>query len=1192
MRWTADQEKAIYTDTGNGNILVSAAAGSGKTAVLVERVLQKILHGKSSIERLLIVTFTEAAASEMREKIVKRLYEYLSECGTEEKNFIKSQIRLTETAEIMTIDAFCKRVVENNFHALGISPDIRICDDGLAKLLMDDAINRVYDRIYKTGSDEEKSRFKRLTDFYAKDRSNEPLSELMKSLYKFTDSFAEPIKWLEENSEIFKRPVLEWPSVAYHMTITRESAKVCLSEMNDVLTNNECDETARAIALILKDITSAICAAENWDDIYEVYNTHLSNKKKLKPITELTAKLTDSPLNNKLMYAVYSFLDIFTPQNSSEKATLGITQSSEKIIGLYDTELLYEEVWDIVWLMKEIIREFAGVKENHSVYQFADIERLAYTLFRDCTEIREAYKNKYDEILIDEYQDTNMLQDTIFKLISRKNIFMVGDLKQSIYRFRKGDPYIFKSKAEKYEDMNTRHQRIILSQNFRSRNEILDSVNALFTKIMSLSAGDVDYSGGELIVRSKEFEVYPNSDFNEKSELHFLAIDRNSGINKDLYEAQFTAKKIDELLKSGVLVFDKSLGAMRPIQKRDIVVLQYSLKYNAEYLFDELSNLGIDSYVDATPFFDRREITVMLSLLSVINNTHQNIPLITVLRSPIGGFSDNDLALLHITDKNDEYYIDKLSAYTKTGKDDTLKRKCTDFLRHINRWRGYTRHKSVAQLIWAIYEESCFYDIMGAIDESEDSQANLRLLYERATQYEGAGFKGLFNFIKYIEELEQNDKDIGGAKTIGEANDVVRIMTIHRSKGLEFPYVFVLGTGRAFQSHSDTPIFSVHKDLGFGMPHIYYDKHYSKNTYAQDLITVINKKESMSEKMRLLYVALTRAREKLYVIACKFENADEEAITDKWRHMLVGGKMLPLQASTVKGFYEWLCPAVLSSLETWKFQFHSVNEEICSTDKKENATPETYSDSPELKDAVYKILNYTYPFSESNTIPSRTSVTQLKEMATAEETIYEPDSRRITDSSDMAEYVFAPLHQKPRFMDEEGYMPPNEIGTLYHSIMSRIDLDAVRNIGVDVIDAELKRMKDENIVSKNELTHIAPEKLKQFFKSDIGIRMLNAKNVYREQPFQINISALEYDGDLPQEYKNETVILQGIIDCYFEEADGYVLFDYKTDKVKDKNEIFKKYKKQLELYKMAIERLTSKPVKEYHLYLFDTNETV
>lgn len=1237
MGWTPQQNDAIQTKTGDGNLLVSAAAGSGKTAVLVERILQKIINKETTADRLLVVTFTEAAASEMREKIINRLIKEMNKTdySSEEKRFLKNQIRLSETADIMTIDAFCNRVVQNNFHILGADPNVSIADKAMGQLLKAEATSNLFNRLYKSTDNQETEKFSRLLEAYASNRNEAGLEKLIYHVYNFITSFDEPEKWLDDMAEVYTRPILQMPHMLYLENVSRSAAEKCIAQLSSLLIelSENTPESGSGIydefiAIIeytkeLLSIAQSIQSAQDCDGIFEIYKAYFKKtsgrKKQISPVQlpVVVEHKENSVYAQKINFIRDAFID---------RLSNGITDSSEKMAEACNTPLLYRHCSDIVWIVKEFIKEYTLIKERKKVREFSDIEHMTYRLFRDYQDIQNIYKNKYDEILIDEYQDTNGLQDSIFRLISNNNIFMVGDLKQSIYRFRGGDPYIFKYKSNTYGTDKTNDKKIVLSQNFRSRYEILDSVNDIFKCLMSADAGDVEYIGDELIVREKERDYYPSKGMNCKSELDFIAVDKNGDIDRHNAEIIFTADKIAELLSSDAKVFDKELNKMRPIRKRDIVILENSVKANGSILVNELSKRGIDAFTEIESFFDRREIQIMLSLLSVIDNSRQDIPLIAVMRSPIGGFSENELVRIRLASKTTDNFISAVRSYadgnnirlsscafrfkggTLTATDhkkhnDNLCFKCRKFISSLRRWRGYMRTKSVAELIWSIYEETYFYDIMGAIEKGEEAQLNLHLLYERAKTYESAGFKGLFNFIRYIEQIEGRDEDLGGAKLVGENHDVVRIMTIHKSKGLEFPVVFLLGAGKNFPPSKDFAAVRLHKELGFGLPHIYYDKHYMQQTKIMDIIKLVNHDELAAESLRLLYVALTRAREKLFVTVSRNidEGQTDEDIISAFSEDVTLGKMLPSKVLAAKGFYNWICPAALASKKTWDFKI--IHPQIKDEEATEEKThEETYEESEALKKSVFQILDYVYPYPQGNEIPSRTSVTQIKEltierMATEENEftrpVYEPDSRRSSGSDDMAELMFSPLHVKPAFMREKGEKAANEIGTLYHLVMSEINLSLLREKGTDSVDSEIDRLISEGTVSEEDRGYIDADKIKAFYQSEIGKRLLASKEIHREKPFQINIPATEYNPMLGDEYKNETVILQGIIDCFFEENGSYILLDYKTDRVKNSsNEIKIKYLKQLELYKKAIETLTDKKVNESLLYLFDTDEIV
>lgn len=1220
MNWTDDQQKAISAPSGRGNILVSAAAGSGKTAVLVERLIEKLTKGETSIERLLVVTFTEAAASEMKEKIIKSLSAEMEKSGSD-KIMLKSQLRMAETADIMTIDAFCYRVVQNNFHILGIEPSIKISDESMNTFIKDEAMETLFGDLYKLDyNTEERKMFSRLLDVYAEKNNDLKLGNIILTLYRFVSSFAEPKKWLDNAAEMYTLEINKMPHVVYMRDCSKSAAEDYIKAHKDVA-DTDLGDIADELEMTARNILSE----ETTNGIYEQY-------KHAKEIFTNGANRINASKDThaKQMFGLYK-----------DGLENGITLDERTLEAHCNRERLYEEAKDLVWITKKFMYYYEKQKDRYGVREFSDIEQLAYGLFRDHEDIRNDYKNKYDEILIDEYQDTNGLQDALFQMISHDNIFMVGDLKQSIYRFRGGDPYIFKEKSGRYGEygMTEGDSKIVLSQNFRSRYEILNSVNDVFKCVMSKNAGDVEYVGRELLSRKTDY--YPKTNFCNKSEMHFIAV--NDGDDTLEAELDFTANEISKLInpKNNIKVFDKDLGDMRPVRLNDIVILASSVRNDAETITDFFAERDIKAYVEIESFFERREISLMLSLLSVLDNAAQDIPLISVMRSPMFSFSDDELAQLRILTGRKESFFETVNsyAYTKFGADGykmlkgrykykkqpetipSLKAKCKSFIKDIYRWRGYIRTKSVAQLIWTIYEETYFYDMMGAIEEGEESQYNLRLLYERAKNFENAGFKGLFNFIKYIEHIQSGvgggGRDMSGAKLISENHDVVRVMTIHKSKGLEFPIVFMIKAGQNFYNKTDSTAVTLHKDFGIGLYDINYKLRYMRETAIKDFIKAMNKRELQSERMRLLYVALTRAREKLYVVAAKTEknikvikeidknliydhNSDatlEEGMRAYWKALCIGGKMLPSNALAARGFYDWLCPSVLASGRTWDFDFSYFGKsEREKAEKKEDKIPEFVFD-PKLKEAVYKIMDYRYPYSKGYRLPSRTSVTQLKEFDVERrlqgEPLYEPDSR--SDSgADEAEILFAPLVSRPAFMREKGAKLPNEIGTLYHLVMSELNLDRIKKDGIKCIESELDRLETENKITKDDRKYINTNKIGLFFESDIGKRMLKSDEVHREAPFQINIPAYMYDPSLPHSYDDEKIILQGIIDCYFKEGENYILIDYKTDKVRGskRGKIHEKYAKQLELYKLAIETLTEINVGESRLYLFDTAETV
>ena len=573
--------------------------------------------------------------------------------------------------------------------------------------------------------------------------------------------------------------------------------------------------------------------------------------------------------------------------------------------------------------------------------------------------------------------------------------------------------------------------------------------------------------------------------------------------------------------------------------------------------------------MESEGYFDRKEVKLMTSLLSLINNNRQDIPLIAVMRSPIGGFSDDELSQIRAENRNTAYFYDAVCMYG--GKDEILREKCVGFIAALDRWRNYVKYKSVAGLLWALYEETGFYDFMGAFEGGEEAQANLRLLYERAKQYEEAGFKGLFNFIKYTERLKSRKGDIGSAKIIGENHDVVRIMTIHKSKGLEFPVVFLVGTGKKSMKSggaSEVRMINLHKDAGFGMMYINADESYYSDTIAHSYIKRINNEEQQSENLRKLYVALTRPKEKLIVTAVmKFKNEDAyNAKTEEWKNSVQNGKMDEERSLNAAGFYDWLIPTTLNDSENWEFK--SVRENVM------------YSSD------IYDILNYKYPYEDCCRLPSKTTVSEIKRRGNKESGL---------DYS---------MVQKPHFA--ESAKEAAAIGTAHHQIMAYIRLKP--GMDEDYIRTETERIKNDGQISAEDEKNISVDFIKEFFEGDLGKRMTAAYEkglLMREAPFEISVKANVYEPAIYGDalYDDDEIIVQGAIDCYFEEDDGIVLIDYKTDRFHGDAQnpaevqefIDKKtydYTVQVELYKDAIEKITKKHVKEKYLYLFSTSSVV
>ncbi len=1229
--WTQSQLEAINAASGEKSILVSAAAGSGKTAVLVERIITMILNG-TDIDRLLVVTFTEAAAAEMKEKIISRLQLALDETDNAQTAArLKRQLRFAGSADIATIDAFCLRAVRNNFHVLGIDPSFLVADPTEGALITDEVIEELFSELYSSGDE----RFLRLVEMYASNRNDDGLKDLITMIYGFIQTFAEPLDWLGEKAEMYAEKMSEsrWEKefvikrccrdvgAAYRKKfagIAAEMIKICSGKMpayediDDILKSDE--NAARYWAELWTGIKLCCDAAKTLEAVKDRSEACEFYEKYIRP----TGGMDNLTRRNKSKTKLASDEEwdyILTKRNELKKqfrAACVVDKNAADFDESLDGASMKKTLDDIIWLVREFNARFAAKKDARGVKEFSDIEHLTYRLFSENESIRNEYINKYDEILIDEYQDTNGLQDAIFESISRdkKNIFMVGDLKQSIYAFRGGDPDIFKRKSRAYANGDG-GRRIVLSQNFRSRTEILESVNDLFSSVMSDRIGDVVYEGDELIVRDKERECYPEGaeDTDHATEMHCIMLSADGeGGNRDYIEARYIADRINELINGGYKIFDKELGRYRNASYKDITILSRAVRGSADTYLRALSDKGIPAFVEVEDYFEKREIVLMLSLISVIINHLQDIPLAAVMRSPIGGFTDNELALVRIHSRDRRSVYDAVKAYSENGADEGIRAKCSLLIKNLERWRGYTKRKSAANLIWTLYEETGIYDFMGALEGGFEAQANLKLLYERARQYEAAGFRGLFNFTKYIERLQSRSADISGAKLIGESHDVVRIMTIHKSKGLEFPIVFLAGAGKRINVERREPRILLHKELGFGMSYVNAEKSFYRDTVMKSIVRSARRDEEISETMRILYVALTRAREKL-IVTSAFRYTSEEKRDEqiaRWKNMTdIYGVMDPDDAAEARCFADWIVPAAMRHPNTWKLV---TTDSVSDETEAGTANEIKYSEpSAELTEAVGRMLDFKYMYPESGSVPSKTSVSAIKQMAEyiGGEELFE--ARR-------SEFDYSYMAKKPKFMEDK--IAASEIGTMYHGVMADIDLGKIRE--ADDIPAAVReeterliregRLDAETVsgvygsdsaekTAAGERAEFVPkmeEQIAELFESDLGRRMLAADRLYRESSFQIEIPANVYDAKLGGEYSGETVILQGIIDCWFEEDGEVVLVDYKTDRctAETAHKIAEKYRIQLQLYADAIEKITKKSVKKKYLYLFSVKSVV
>ena len=1226
VKWTNEQQQAIKEN--GSNILVAAAAGSGKTAVLVERIINKIINEKVDIDRLLVVTFTNAAAAEMRERVLEAIYKKLDE-DPENEN-LQRQITLLNKASICTIDSFCLDVVRNHFYELkNISPNFRIADTTEIELLKQEVLEDIFEQKYENKEED----FATLINTYTSYRDDAPLKDLVLKIYTYIQSNPFPKIWLNEKIEMFHIQELEqdFSQNPWGKILLKEVEEELIDDINtlkeqeDFLRKNpELEKYAKTIYDDIDKMEMLQANLDGWDKAYEIYTNFVfatwprqkidsEIKDQAKQIRDDVKKKFSNKLNKILIY------------NSKE--------ANQDILDMYPILVKLKN------LILEFGEEFSKRKRNKNIVDFNDIEHLALDILLknengkvETTEVAKSYKEKFMEIAIDEYQDSNMVQEYILTAISKdNNIFMVGDVKQSIYKFRQAMPELFLSKYKTYKAKDEKGEKdnlkIQLFKNFRSRKNVLDFTNLIFQDIMSDSLGDIEYNEEEYLNLGASYEEITQDleteidviDLKEKENFEEELEEKNQDNEENLeeeriediqVEARFVANKIKALVESHFQVYDKKINGFRDIRYKDIVILLRSTKVNAPIFEEEIINLGMPVFSESSQeYLDSIEIQTVMSLLKIIDNPIQDIPLVTVLRSHIGNFTDDELVEIRLADKYDNFYTAMQKARINVSK--TLEDKIDIFFKNLENWRKEKEYLALDEFIWKLYSDTHYYTYVGLMPNGDIRQANLKMLFERAKQYETASFKGLYNFINFIEKLHLGSGDLGAAKLIGENDDVIRIMSIHKSKGLEFPVVFLSATGKQFNLMDLNQNILLHQELGIGVKYIDYERQVQYDTLTKEAIRNKIFTETLSEEMRILYVALTRAKEKLYITGLKkdYQKEIEKMQNQVNRYHKTNDKINDVLVKKYKKYLDWILLVYLYEKENvnqvLKLNVLNKQELMKSFSKPKEEIVDIKSmleDVPIQKEEVKKlnrILEYTYTHKLATTIPTMTSVTKIKQMKAeknadlTDENVKEEKIKNQKDTNlqlqnnsennleNNSETVIT--FNKPKFLrkDEAETLTGAQKGTLVHLCMQRLNEKIEYNL--ENIKELIKDLVKREIITELEAQNINPYKILEFTKSNIWKEMKTAQKVYKERPFFINIPAKEiYEEELEEE-----ILVQGIIDLYYiNSEDQIVLVDYKTDYVEKgkEKELIEKYISQLELYKKALEESLRKKVDKVYIY--------
>ncbi|EQE87469.1 helicase-exonuclease AddAB subunit AddA [Clostridioides difficile] len=1269
-KWTKEQLEVI--ESRECNLLVAAAAGSGKTAVLVERIIQMITSRENpiDIDKLLVVTFTNAAASEMRERIGDAIGKALDE--NPENKHLQNQLVLLNKSSITTIHSFCLDVIKSNFHRISLDPNFRIGDQTECAILKQEAIEEVFEDLYE----ERDEGFLNLVESYAERGGDKEVQDIILGIYSFAMASPEPKKWLIDSAErfnidenfdfsqsIWARAILD--------TVKIEINGLCLNmerALKEVESIEELETFAEKLSVEYKKIADISQACnKSWDEAYKKMAS-MSFENYVKGVKRISK---DAP-----SYIKESKEKAKTIRDKTKKSLESIVSATFN----KDNDSIREEIkylYNIVKPISNVVlrfeEEYSNKKREKGIIDFNDIEHFALNILTDVDEkgnivpsdIAVGYRNKFYEIFIDEYQDSNLVQEVLLKAVANTetpNRFMVGDVKQSIYRFRQAKPELFLQKYNNYNDKKgSSHRKIMLYKNFRSREEVVDAVNYIFENIMNENIGEIEYTEKERLNLGANFNV----DTDEKSiiggatEIHLIQkdnkldddiindkddrinnkeneIEEEEKLDNIQLEARMVGNIIKDLMKvngDGKIqkVYDKGIDGYRPVEFRDIVILLRATSAWAPVFADELMNMDIPTYADVgVGYFDTIEIKTILSLLQIIDNPMQDIPLISVLKSPIFGFTPEDLIDIRVQSKDKIFYEVLKSTAEYDGFTDSQNEnesefipseecinKSKDFLIKLKEFKEKSMYMSTDEFIWYLYTRTGYYAYVGALPGGSQRQANLKVLFERAKQFEETSLKGIFNFVNFIEKLKKSSSDMGSAKTLGENANVVRIMSIHKSKGLEFPVVICSAMGKNFNTQDFKKSILYHHNLGYGPQFVDYERRISFPSIAKEALKSKINIENLSEEMRVLYVAFTRAKEKLII------TGSTRNIQDSIKRWSNGVESLDTisQYEILKGknFLDWIMPCVLKHRDLsnlleevgldavfsvehnskWYGKLWNKNDVLVEkkSDEEKESIEEILEkidvDSPDSDyyNEIEEKLNYIYPYEFSTRKPATISVTEIKKIQNnyEEELINTIFEQKV-------------ILKKPLFIqneEEREKISGTEIGTIVHLVMEVLDLKNVSS--VNDIKSQIRGFVSKGIITEKQASIVNPYKIYKFFASNIGKRMLNAEFINREKSIyaQVNMKDIYIyekliNNDDKKLYNNESVMLRGIVDAYFEEDNQIVLVDYKTDFVNEENinQIIEKYKKQLDLYADIIETLTGKSVKEKCIYLFGVDEAV
>ena len=1271
VNWTSKQQEVI--DSRNRNLLVSAAAGSGKTAVLVERIIQMISEGDRplDIDQLLVMTFTNAAAAEMRERIGAAVEQKLKERPEDEHLWL--QAALIPQAQITTIDSFCLNIIRSHYNSLDIDPAFRMGDEGELSLLRGDCMGEMLENCY----DEADAEFARFVEHFGRGKSDRGIEDVILQAWQFSQSHPWPGEWLAScQKELEEESILEMEESPWMVFLMEDVAR----QMEEL--SGQLGEAVQ------------VCLEENGPLAYEPML--ISDRSKIEAIGRAAATGSFEALYNSLQNMSFGRLASIRSKDidGDKKAFVSACRDRVKkavakcreLYGQQSPEEVVESMRGTRTVIRELLRltgmfdqAYRDAKRERNVLDFNDLEHLTLevlyereetgdgeeTVSRRPSQVADELSRQYEEILVDEYQDSNYVQEALITGISRErsghpNVFMVGDVKQSIYRFRLARPELFMDKYETYSRERGPRQMIELQQNFRSRESVLTSVNDVFYQIMTKNLGGITYTPETALYPGAKFEevsgktvLDPEADAGKSGSREAAPVSLKAGTPTELLlvdtgadtlrqldedsldytakelEARLIAGRIRQLVSEdqGILVWDKSRGGYRRARYGDMVILLRSMSGWSEVFVNVLMNEGIPAFAQTrTGYFNTVEVETILSLLSVVDNPMQDIPLAAVMRSPIVGMDDEEMAwMMAVYKRNSKKGQDRgvygawklwleegwitvgLSGIpVKTAHSISFKSRRLSVL--MERLRGEARHLPIHELLYRVYRESGYYDYVSAMPAGETRRANLDMLVEKAAAYESTSYKGLFHFVRYIEKLKKFDTDFGEASVAGEQDNTVRIMSIHKSKGLEFPVVFLAGLGKRFNKQDAYGQILLDADLGAAADFLDLELRVKAPTLKKQALKRRTELETMGEELRVLYVAMTRAKEKLIMTAA---DKSLENKLGKWKDIPLSQGQLPYTIlASANSCLDWLLmaqPAIPAShMEMRQIQVkdligEEITRQIIRKMKKEDLLN---LDGKRVYDAAFgtrlrEVLEYEYPYESDIGLYAMVSVSELKKQSQIGRT----EDAIGTDSGNLEGIALGELKALTGSRDMTGSGPgesgeqkktvsagPNRAalrGTAYHAVLEHIHFHEIH--GLAEVKPVVDKLLEGGFLDQEAHDFINPKVIWNFLSSPLGKRMAKAQSegrIHKEQQFIIGIPAREMGlGD-----SDELVLIQGIIDAYLEEEDGLVLIDYKTDHVPEGDPkqgakmLAERYRVQLDYYERALTQLTGKHVKERIIY--------